>query len=963
MMPSSDQAKSFITQVAAAALANFPSIMQDLGLSDGKFSGPEYLPLNPLRSDRTRGSLSINRTSGVWQEFATDDKGGDLVSLAAYLRQCSQWDAAASLAPGLGIAVPDRKKRESRQPPAAKGKPATPPKTSPKAPPPTAGAAADSQAWRCIVPAPENAPPAPLAHPTRGKPARRYAYRTPAGRTAFFVDRYESSDGKSFAQLTTWQNAAGRIEWRWKAPPAPRLLYGLELLTAKPDAPVIVAEGEKAAEAARLLAPDFVCIAWPGGAQALAHVDWAPLAGRDVTLWPDLDEPGAACVEKLAVLLAALPQPPAALHQVRPAAFGLTSKGTDAADLIGWDAARFADACTSDTWREALPLPAPTAKVGKTTAREKPRTAPPVASRYRLGSDGVYLLEADRDGNVTEKWVCSYLEPLARVRTSQNTGWGLLVELEDADGMRHRLVLPMLLFRGDGLEVAGMLLDAGLTMAPGARPRVISYLQTARPAARARLADRTGWHATADGDRVYVTPDRTFGADSEVWRFETESAAAHACHSKGTAADWANNLGKLCRGNSRLLFAVSVAFAAPTLYLVGGESGGFHFRSNSSDGKTTALKVACSVCGNDRFMQRWRATDNGLEALAMQYCDSLLALDELAQIDPKSAGESSYLLANGAGKARATRTGSARAAASWRLLFLSAGEISLAQHMSEAGRTTHAGQEVRLADIPADAGAGLGAWENLHGHPNGSEFARALERETRRSHGAPMVAFLEQLTANADDLPAILQDAQKRFAAEHLTNEASGQARRVADRFALVALGGELATDWGLTGWQTGEALAAAGTCFKAWLAGRGGEGNQEEAAMLNQVREFLERYGDGAFDLWHRMGDDRSARTTDRAGVRRWILPDGKPVTNSGQITDDCDGAEYQTEYFVFEQTWRTRVCKGRDPKALANLLAKHGALTHNKGRLQSRVRLPGIGQTLVYHITPTLFEGADNA
>lgn len=942
---------TLIASVAAAALANFDSIMQDLGLSGGKSSGPEYLPLNPLRTDRTTGSLSINRNSGAWQEFATGDKGGDLVSLAAYLRQCSQWDAAAGLAPGLGIAVPNRQKRERRQPPAARDKPAA----RPKAPPPT-----DSDAWHCVMPVPEDAPPAPLAHPRRGKPARRYEYRTTDRRLAFLVDRYEASDGKSFAQLTTWQDSAGRTEWQWKAPPAPRLLYGLELLAAKPAGPVLVCEGEKAAEAARVLAPGFVCIAWPGGAQAVAHVDWAPLAGRDVTLWPDLDDPGAACAEKVAGILAALPKPPAALHQVSPAAFGLTSKGADAADLAGWDATRFADACTSGTWREALPLPAPAAKVGKTTSREKPRTAPPAASRYRLESGGVYLLEGDRDGNVTEKWVCSYLEPKARVRSSDNKGWGLLVDLEDADRVRHSLVLPALLFRGDGLEVAGLLLESGLTMAPGARPRVIAYLQTARPEARARITDRTGWHKTADDGRVYVTPDRAFGAESEVWRYETESAAAHAFKVKGTAADWAHHLGRLCRGNSRLLFAVSVAFAAPLLYLVGGESGGFHFRSNSSDGKTTALKVACSVCGDSSYMQRWRATDNGLEALAMQYCDSLLALDELAQLEPKAAGEVAYMLANGTGKARANRNGSARAVASWRLLFLSAGEISLAQHMAEANRTTHAGQEVRLADIPADAGAGLGAWENLHEHPNGSEFSRALERETRRSHGAPMVAFMEKLAAAADALPADLQEAQKRFAAEHLTDEASGQARRVADRFALVGMGGELATYWELTGWQPGEAMSAAGTCFKAWLAGRGGEGNQEEAAMLNQVREFLERYGDGAFDLWHRMGDDRSARTTDRAGVRRWILPDGKPVTHSGQITDDSDGAEYQTEYFVFEQTWRTRVCKGHDAKAMANLLAKRGALKHNKGRLQTKVRLPGIGQTLVYQLTPALFGGA---
>ena len=48
-------------------------------------------------------------------------------------------------------------------------------------------------------------------------------------------------------------------------------------------------------------------------------------------------------------------------------------------------------------------------------------------------------------------------------------------------------------------------------------------------------------------------------------------------------------------------------------------------------------------------------------------------------MDPKQAGEAAYMLANGKGKARASRTGDARAPASWRLLFLSSGEIGITE--------------------------------------------------------------------------------------------------------------------------------------------------------------------------------------------------------------------------------------------------------------------------------------------
>ncbi len=932
-------------------------------MSGGKDQGREYLALNPKRRDSKLGSLSTNRDTGAGGDFATGDTWGDLVALTAWRFDCSQLEAAERLAGLLGVAIPPRQKRTGNGKQGA-GNADTPttPKKAPQAQPKGKGSA-DADGWKCVFPVPDDAPAAPTSNPRQGRPSIRYQYHTEAGALAFLIDRYEGKAGKSFGQLTFWQHESGKREWRWKSAPMPRLLYGLDLLAARPAAPVLVCEGEKAAEAARLLFPDYVCVSWPGGANAVDKAAWLPLAGRDVTLWPDLDEAGEACMEKLAGILTALPNPPAALHQVQPQAFGLTEKGDDVADLAGWDPARCADVCTREAWRAAVHMP----EAEKTKSDEKKAGSKgggaAIRGGFTLDPDGVRVVEISRDGEESARWICSFLEPLARVRSPDNQGWGLLVRLYDPDKVEHRLVIPMALFRGDGLEVAGMLLDAGLSMAPGARQKVITYLQTARPDARARITSRTGWHASSEGPAVFVLPEKAFGPGADEWIYEAEGSSMHAFKRKGTPEQWRENIGRLCMGNSRLLFAVSVAFAAPLLYLVGGESGGFHFRSNSSDGKTTALRVACSVCGDGAYMQRWRATDNGLEALAMQHCDSLLALDELAQLDPKVAGETAYMLANGAGKTRAARTGGARERAFWRVLFLSAGEISLAQHMAEANRTTRAGQEIRLVDIPADAGANMGAWECLHDYPNGADFSRALDQAAKRYYGAPLAIFLEKLTQYTSDLPDELRKAQKLFEAQHLTADASGQARRVADRFALVAMGGELATQWGLTGWDRGAALTAAGTCYRAWLAGRGGEGNQEEANMLNQVREFFERHGDGAFDLWHRIGDDRSPRTADAAGVRRWLQLDGSAITKAGQIEESSDGAEFQTEYFVYEGPWRNRVCKGLDYKAVNALLSKLGILKHNKGRYQSKQRIPGRGQMLVYHITPALFEGGGDA
>lgn len=110
-------------------------------------------------------------------------------------------------------------------------------------------------------------------------------------------------------------------------------------------------------------------------------------------------------------------------------------------------------------------------------------------------------------------------------------------------------------------------------------------------------------------------------------------------------------------GNSRLTFAVSVAFASPLLHLIEMESGGFHYRGTTSSGKTSALAMAGSVCGSPEYLQRWRATDNGLEGIALSHCDAILTLDELKMIDARIADESAYMLANGSAKVRANQNG------------------------------------------------------------------------------------------------------------------------------------------------------------------------------------------------------------------------------------------------------------------------------------------------------------------
>lgn len=222
----------------------------------------------------------------------------------------------------------------------------------------------------------------------------------------------------------------------------------------------------------------------------------------------------------------------------------------------------------------------------------------------------------------------------------------------------------------------------------------------------------------------------------------------------GTLETWQASVARLCEGNTRLMFAVCCALAGPLMRPAGIESGGFHFRGASSVGKTTALKVAASVWGRPSFMQRWRTTDNALEATAVQHCDCTLILDEIGQVDGKVVGDCAYLLANEQEKNRNTRGGMNRKRRTWRLLFLSSGEKSLASHMEEAGRRVMAGQEVRMVDIPLDAGAGMGGLECLHDHDSPAALADAVTGAAARSYGTPGRVWLEWLSGCFDALPA-----------------------------------------------------------------------------------------------------------------------------------------------------------------------------------------------------------------
>lgn len=173
-------------------------------------------------------------------------------------------------------------------------------------PAPASVPAEPEEVWTPIIPIPDNVPMVPdlIRRKVKGQwisvqASRRWDYFTADGEPMGYVFRYDMPSGGKEVVPTVWavSSLTGECQWRNQAFPKPRPIYGLERLAANPAAQVMVVEGEKACDAARQLLLDrgfdesrVVVVSWPGGGKAVKHVDWSPLGGRAIALWPDADK-------------------------------------------------------------------------------------------------------------------------------------------------------------------------------------------------------------------------------------------------------------------------------------------------------------------------------------------------------------------------------------------------------------------------------------------------------------------------------------------------------------------------------------------------------------------------------------------------------------------------------------------------------------------------------------------------
>jgi putative DNA primase/helicase len=247
-------------ELSEKALPHIESICREL-FPSGKKSGKEF-KIGSI-SGRSGTSMSINTQTGMWADFAADEKGG-ILRLVQLARNTDIKTAAQWLADRIGSA----------------------PVVAPS----------KSEVWVPMPFATSMATDADFVKKGR-KPSAVWEYLGKDKEIRGYAVRFDTPAGKEVLPLTWCKSPTGAEGWKWKAMAEPRPLFNLPEIIRNPD-PVIVVEGEKAASA--LIAAGYNATTWSGGSSAHGKTYWEPLRGRECVIWPDNDSPGMVAAEAIA---------------------------------------------------------------------------------------------------------------------------------------------------------------------------------------------------------------------------------------------------------------------------------------------------------------------------------------------------------------------------------------------------------------------------------------------------------------------------------------------------------------------------------------------------------------------------------------------------------------------------------------------------------------------------------------
>lgn len=524
--------------------------------------------------------------------------------------------------------------------------------------------------------------------------------------------------------------------------------------------------------------------------------------------------------------------------------------------------------------------------------------------RFDTNNRGVWWINVrtDKDGDIVEAEPLLLSDPIDIIGTGQDNdgAYYRIIKFKDKITRQQKTAaLPQAEIAGgkcwERLGFYGLFIESN----PTKRRKLADYLQKEGSQTAFTITDRAGWHEDS-----YIMPSgETITATDKdpaiIYNGDTSQAKAY--QPNGELTDWQQNIARYAVGNSRLCLALGASFAAPLLSLLNEESGGFHLMGDSSDGKTTAAKVALSVWGKPSgSLLSWSGTKIGFSNTAAARNDGLLVLDEIGQASPHVIGDTVYSVMNGINKVQGAKQGGNRALSRWKVMMFSTGEKTPDSILKHHKGDWNAGQAARLPSIRAAAQYGI--YDTLHGFEDGALLSEHIAQSAEKYHGVAGRLFIRQLL---DDLEQAKQQATERMAAFMATiPELSGQARRVAKRFAIAAAALELAAP--VTGLPVGVGMAGVKQCFDEWLEANGA-GKHEDRRIIEQAEDFIAQHALGTrFMEW----SDKSTNK-DHAGYRK---QEGEKL-----------------ELWVIRRVFADEIAQSFDESKVCRVLADNGLLKYN--------------------------------
>lgn len=250
-------------------------------------SGSEHKALCPFH-DENNPSFSISRKRNQYWCFGCGAHG-DVIKFVMEYRGLGFKDAVAELTngnPPTTYEVPTKREYNREE---------------------------EVKDWQPIIPVPDTAPSPPRTFSKKVKGewlpcdfAGQWVYEDARGIVGY-VNRFELNGKKDYIPVSYCTNIhTGEVQWKYQAFTKPRPIFNYADLIAKPDAVIMITEGEKKAQACNRLVPSLAAISWAGGGKAVKHTNFEPVRGRNTLIWRDADEAGVEAAETLARLLVAM---------------------------------------------------------------------------------------------------------------------------------------------------------------------------------------------------------------------------------------------------------------------------------------------------------------------------------------------------------------------------------------------------------------------------------------------------------------------------------------------------------------------------------------------------------------------------------------------------------------------------------------------------------------------------------